>query len=100
MEVASDYTAQEFIAVYKRFTGRRGICAELHSDCGTNFVGTDRELRLLFEQATASSEEISQALLNDGTEWKFDPPGAPPFGGLWEAGVTSVNFHLKRIIGE
>ncbi len=32
-------------------------------------------------------------------EWHTIPPLSPHFGGLWEAGVRSVKFHLKRVIG-
>lgn len=28
------------------------------------------------------------------------PPTSPHFGGLWEAAVRSVKFHLKRVIGD
>lgn len=45
IEIVTDYTTEAFIAAYKRFTARRGICATLHSDCGTNFIGADQELR-------------------------------------------------------
>jgi len=34
-----------------------------------------------------------------GTTRHFNPPAAPHQGGLWEAGVKSVKFHLKRVIG-
>lgn len=33
-------------------------------------------------------------------EWKFIPPPSPHMGGLWEAGVKSCKFHLKRVVGE
>ncbi|GFW13334.1 integrase catalytic domain-containing protein [Trichonephila clavipes] len=29
----------------------------------------------------------------------FSPPVSPHFGGLWEAGVKSIKYHLKRVNG-
>ncbi|RLU18151.1 hypothetical protein DMN91_010394 [Ooceraea biroi] len=100
LELATDYTAQGFLAAYKRFSGRRSICAILTSDCGTNLVGADAELRRLFKAASKESVEIANSLSTDGTAWHFNPPAAPHFGGKWEAAVKSAKFHLKRIIGD
>ncbi|XP_071055706.1 uncharacterized protein [Onthophagus taurus] len=100
LEVATDYTSSGFIAAYKRFVGRRGIAATITSDCGTNLVGADRELRNLFNSASEQWKSIANLLANDGTQWIFNPPGAPHFGGKWEAGVKSVKYHLKRVIGD
>jgi len=69
------------------------------SDC-SNLKGADVELQRLLSSATAESAHLSQLLAQDGTQWKFIPPAAPPFRGKWEAGVKSVKFHLKRIIGD
>ncbi|XP_035216218.1 uncharacterized protein LOC118189663 [Stegodyphus dumicola] len=33
-------------------------------------------------------------------EWKMIPPASPHFGGMWESGIVSIKFHLKRMIGE
>ena len=100
LELVTDYTTEAFIGAYKRFTSRRGICATLTSDCGTNFTGADCELKRLFSSSTKELGELASVLANDGTQWKFHPPAAPHFGGKWEAGVKSVKYHLKRVVGD
>lgn len=34
-----------------------------------------------------------------GTTWNFITPAAPHQGGLWEAGVKSMKYHLRRLMG-
>lgn len=68
----------------------------MYSDCGTNFVGADKELQEMLRQ---SNPVIQQRLAGSGTKWIFNPPSAPHQGGLWEAAVKSAKFHLKRIVG-
>lgn len=99
LELVTDYSAEAFMAAYKRFAARRGICAILSSDCGTNLTGADKELRNLFHSSSKELEKLSTLLAHDGTQWLFNPPSAPHFGGIWEASVKSVKHHLKRIIG-
>ncbi|XP_029054069.2 uncharacterized protein LOC114881433 [Osmia bicornis bicornis] len=41
LEVVIDYSADAFIAAYRRFAARRGTAASLYSDCGTNFQAAD-----------------------------------------------------------
>ncbi|XP_045507446.1 uncharacterized protein LOC123703480 [Colias croceus] len=93
LEVVSDMSTPAFLAAFRRFVSRRGHCAKLWSDNGTTFVGASREL-----QSALSS--VGEQLEANGTEWHFIPPHSPNFGGLWEAGVKSTKFHLKRVIGE
>ncbi|XP_071581890.1 uncharacterized protein [Temnothorax nylanderi] len=100
IELVTDYTTDAFMAAYKRFTSRRGICATLRSDCGTNFKGADAELQRLFQSSSKELNSLATLLANDGTQWRFNPPSAPHFGGKWEAGVKSVKYHLKRAVGE
>ena len=76
------------------------VSAKLYSECGTNFLGADQQLRKLFSSGSKEAVDLAHLLLNDGTQWKFNPPGALHFGGKWEAAVKSVKFHLKRTIGD
>ncbi|XP_045446031.1 uncharacterized protein LOC123654111 [Melitaea cinxia] len=96
LEVVSDMSTQAFLAAFRRFVARRGHCAKLYSDNGTNFVGAAREL----QQLTHCQASIAKHLEANNTEWHFIPSHAPNFGGLWEAGVKSTKFHLKRVIGD
>lgn len=97
LELVTDYSTDAFIAAY---TARRGLCATLMSDCGTNFKGADVELQRFFLTSTKELGHLASVLANDGTQWKFNPPNAPHFGGKWKAGVKSVKYHLKRVIGD
>ena len=101
LELVSSLSSEAFIAALKRFLARRGLPSHIHSDCGTNFVGASKQLKE-FHQLVSSkqfNEDVSCALSKENIQWGFNPPGAPHFGGLWEAGVKSVKTHLYKIIG-
>lgn len=101
LEAVSDMTANSFLAAFRRFVARRGICTDIYSDCGTHFVGASKEPKLLLHKSKLSlPKDLADNLANAGTHWHFIPPASPHFGGLWEAGVKSVKHHLKRVIGE
>ena len=53
LEVVEDYSSQAYIAAFQRFVSRRGYCAHLFSDQGTNFVGADAELQETVEALSA-----------------------------------------------
>ena len=50
LEVVSDLTSVAFLAAFRRFVARRGLCNVIYSDNGTNFQGAEAELRRLFAQ--------------------------------------------------
>jgi len=100
IEAVSDYTAEAFLAALRRFTSRRGLCADIYSDCGTNFIGADRQLKELLRASSPSGQRIAHAVIDEGIQWHFNPPSAPHFGGLWEAAVKSTKHHLRRVIGD
>ncbi|XP_059217542.1 uncharacterized protein LOC131994720 [Stomoxys calcitrans] len=101
LEAVSDLTTNAFLAAFRRFISRRGTCTDLYSDCGTNFVGASKELQVLCNRGRKSlPEELRHYLSINSTTWHFIPPASPNFGGLWEAGVKSVKYHLKRIAND
>ncbi len=73
IEIVSDMTSDAFLAAFRRFTARRGPCANIYSDNGTTFIGANR-----FLQEKSAMQ---------GTKWHFIPPTAANFGGLWESAV-------------
>ncbi|KMQ89550.1 hypothetical protein RF55_10814 [Lasius niger] len=99
LEAVLDLTSS-FLAAFRRFTSRQGHCQLLLSDNKTNFRGAAKELRSMFRAASTFYQECIASLANNSTDWTFIPLGAPHFEGIWEAGVKSVKFHLRRIIGE
>ena len=81
IELVDGYSSEAFIAAFHRFTSWRGQYKHLY------------KLNQLFIDSTAEFGFILNSLSNLGTEWHFNPPGSPHFGGLWEAAVKSTK-HL------
>ncbi|XP_015188448.1 PREDICTED: uncharacterized protein LOC107072770 [Polistes dominula] len=100
LDVVSDYSAEGFIATYRRFTSRRGVPSDLYADCGTNFLGAEVKLMQCFSESSSGRREISSVLAQDKTQWHFNPPAAPHMGGKWEAVVKSLKVHLRRSVGD
>ena len=102
LEVVSDLTSEAFIACLRRFVARRGKLETIMSDNGTNFVGSNREIKELYrflgQQKTQTT--IGMFCSSQGITWKFIPERALHFGGLWEAAVRSIKKHLRRVIND
>ncbi|GFX85488.1 integrase catalytic domain-containing protein [Trichonephila clavipes] len=98
IEIVSDLTSDAFIATLKRFFSRRGKCAKLYSDNGKTFVGANKKLKRFLKLIEDSNDSLAGFLSAEGIEWKFIPPRAPSFGGIWEASVKSIKYHLRRVV--
>jgi len=101
LELVSSLSTDAFLAALDRFVSRRGLCTEIYSDHGSNFVGGNRELKELYSlfSCPKTSEVIFSKLSTQGISWHFIPPLAPHFGGLWESGIKSTKHHLNRVLG-
>ncbi|GBP93309.1 hypothetical protein EVAR_66542_1 [Eumeta japonica] len=47
----------------------------------------------------SSRHSVLEFSANEVIKFNFKPACAPHFGGIWEAGIKSAKFHLKRIDG-
>lgn len=101
LELASDLSTEAFLSCLKRFFARRGLSQSINSDNATNFVGTNNEIKGLMKHLSYTIQEgkVKNYLLEQGVIWRFIPPRAPHFGGLWEAAVKSFKYHFTRIAG-
>lgn len=99
LELVGDLTSEAFIGAFRRFVSRRGRCNHMWSDQGRNFVGANKELVEAWNAAKLEFQgEIIDILAKDGTQWHFIPGYSPNFGGLWEAGIKSTKYHIKRVL--
>ncbi|XP_031333915.1 uncharacterized protein LOC116163923 [Photinus pyralis] len=89
LELVTELSSDAFLAALRRFISRRGIVTDIYSDCGTNFVGASKQLM----------QKMRGASVDEGIAWHFNPPSAPNFGGIWEAGIKAVKGHLTRVVG-
>ena len=100
IELVSALTTDAFFAAFKRFVSRRGKPSNVYSDNGLNYVGANNELGKIYEFLKNNSEYIANQLINDKINWHFIPARSTSLGGIWEAGIKSAKFHVKRVIGE
>ncbi|XP_022180904.1 uncharacterized protein LOC111041058 [Myzus persicae] len=92
LESVTALSTDAFRLTLDRFVARRGLPTKIYSDCGTNFVGAGRQLRHLVNHP----DNRDQLASHIACEWHLNPPGAPHFGGIWEAAVKSAKSLLLR----
>ncbi|XP_062560004.1 uncharacterized protein LOC134224610 [Armigeres subalbatus] len=97
LELVGDLSTSKFIQALRRFVARRGLCAEIFSDNGRNFIGAANELRNIIERKH-HQQLIAEECASNGIRWHFNPPKASHFGGLWEAAINSAQKHFFRVL--
>ena len=50
IETATTLETDSFICALRRFVARRGPVRQMRSDCGTNFLGAEKELKQALEE--------------------------------------------------
>ncbi|GAB0086425.1 hypothetical protein DMENIID0001_004870 [Sergentomyia squamirostris] len=98
LEVVGNLTTESFIASLKRFIARRGIPTHMYSDNATNFKGACTLLEAFFE-ALENDPQLHHTLAERRMTWHFNPPRSPHHGGMYEAAVKAMKYHLKQPFG-
>jgi len=100
LELATDLTTEAFIASFERFLSIRNVPSDVYCDGGTNFAGAKNEMEELhtFINDAQHQQKVAQYFAGEKVEYHFNPPLGPHHGGLWEAAVKSMKYHLKRIM--
>ena len=88
-----------FINAFTRMVSRRGTPIYVISDNGTNFVGAEREMRELV-QALNHEKIVQETTKYQPIDWKFNPPSAPHFGGVFEAMIKSAKKAMKVVMDD
>ncbi|XP_021332949.1 uncharacterized protein [Danio rerio] len=81
IEVIESMDSSSFINALRRFFAVRGPAKQLRSDCGTNFVGACKELKM---EAITDDRKVQEYLSNKSCIWIFNPPHSSHMGGSWE----------------
>lgn len=79
IEVIETMTSSSFINALRRFFSIRGHAKPLRLDCGTNFTGAFKELKM-----DPGNKSVEDYLLQQKCTWVFNPPHSSHMGGAWE----------------
>ena len=99
LEMASSLVDTDaFLNAFVRMTARRGWPQQMLSDNGTNFVSASRELRDLV--SAIDQDKLQRMTSNKGVSWKWNPPAAPRFGGVFESMMKSAKQAIFAVLGD
>jgi len=96
LELASSLTADSCIMAILRMISRRGFPLEIFCDNGTNLKGAEKELKEAYK--VLDTEKLQLFTSTKNIKWRFNPPGAPHMGGVWERLIRSVKTTMKNIL--
>ena len=96
IEAAQSLDTESCLAAVTRFIARRGYTSTISSDNGMNFVGAANELKPFMNEWDKA--KIESDLAQKKIVWKFNPPGAPHFDGIWERLAQSFKKVMIAIL--
>ena len=98
IEIVHSLDTDSFLNALHRFVSRRGRPTEVRTDNGTNFKSGERELRKAIQDWNC--KRIIEYFQQQEIVWKFNPPAASHWGGVWERQIRSVRKVLGSLLKE
>ncbi|XP_067055867.1 uncharacterized protein [Acropora muricata] len=98
LEVADSLETDSFINALRRFSCRSGSVREICCNRGTNFIGTEAELKKAIQ--AMDDQEIKAELLKENIDWIKNPACAGNLGGVWERQIRSIRSVMNGLIRE
>lgn len=98
LEMAYSLSTDSFLNAFRRFLARRGNVKIVRSDNGTNLTSGCKELKDSLDEWNQAA--INNWMLQHNLEWKFQPPSASHFGGIFEREIRSVKKTLNSVLRE
>jgi hypothetical protein len=95
IEIANNLSSDAFIVCLRNFFFRRGPCAHMWSDNGTNMVGALKEMK---DSISEMQNQVAEKASELEIQWHFNPPAASHFGGAWERLIQIVKRCLEAIL--
>ncbi|XP_062592960.1 uncharacterized protein LOC134254474 [Saccostrea cucullata] len=96
IEILEEMTSSCFINALRRFCAIRGEVKLIRSDCGTNFVGSVKDLNANI--INTEDRPIKEYLVENGINWIFNPPHSSHMGGVWERMIGIARRILDSLL--
>ena len=97
LDIATDYSTDAFLLVFRRFVSPRGYPSNIFSDSGSQLISASKELNEMFDKFDWT--KIIDTSTRQGLNWNFSPPEAPWYNGCCEALIRSLTKSIVHTIG-
>ena len=98
IDVAADYSTEEFLLVFKRFTSIHGNPSTVFSDKGSQLVGAAQSLKAVL--LDFDWEKIENDSIQNGITWKLSAADSPWWNSCCEALIRSVKKVIRNAIDQ
>ena len=96
IEPAFAYDSESFLLALQRFTNIRGWPEVIFSDPGSQLIGAEKELVIMWKEM--QKDTIYKISTDNGTEWRFSPADSPWRQGAAESLIKAAKRAIKLAI--